>query len=193
MQKLNIGLASEFLVIASTLMQIKVRHLLPSISENEENEENDSLYQLKSKILEYQKYKEIGKLLLYRIIENSQIYYRPIAITNNQNFVLNVSVFDLAKSFYKVLKTFSCNIKEIAYQEIRVETKMSEILNILNGRQYVSFTDILCKQKTKMASVVYFMAVLELVKGRQISIKQSELFSEIRIYRTCNENVVAEI
>ncbi len=73
------------------------------------------------------------------------------------------------------------------YQEIPIETKIREILDILEGRQYVSFNEILRMQKTKTAQIVCFMAVLELVKNKQIAAKQSKLFSEIRIYRICNK------
>jgi segregation and condensation protein A len=73
------------------------------------------------------------------------------------------------------------------YQEIPIETKIREILDILEGRQYVSFNEILRMQKTKTAQIVCFMAVLELVKNKQIAAKQSKLFSEIRIYRIYNK------
>jgi len=191
-RKLNVSSASEFLVMASTLIQIKARHFLPSIAEKEEDG-NNTLNKLNNKILEYQKYKKIGELLSHRIIENSQIYYRPITIPSNQNFVLDVVVLDLAKSFYKTLKTFSSNIRDIVYQEIRVETKMSEILDVLKIKQYVFFSDILQKQKTNIASIVCFMAILELVKDRQIFVKQPGLFSEIKIYRICSENILQKV
>jgi len=181
-QQLNIGLASEFLVTASSLMQIKVRYLLPAIYEKDEEEE-DTLYQLKNKILEYQKYKEVGEFLSHRIMESSQVYYRPIITINKQDFVLGATVFDLTSSFRKLLNVFSGSVKEIVPQEIRIEAKIREIIDVLEQKQYVSFTEILQKQKTRMALIVCFMAILELVKNKQISAKQSELFSEIRIYK----------
>jgi segregation and condensation protein A len=73
------------------------------------------------------------------------------------------------------------------YQEIPIETKIMEILDILEIREYISFNEILRMQKTKTVLIVCFMAVLELVKNKQITAKQSELFSEIRIYRIYNK------
>lgn len=186
MRDLNIDVAGEFLVMASTLMQIKARALLPSDS-NKDSQEDDPLDQLKNRLLEYQKYKEVGKLLSYKIMETSQVYYRPALVINKQDFVLDATIFDLMSSFREALIALPENIKEIMYQEIPIETKIREILDVLEGKQYVSFTEILKMQNTKPALIVCFMAVLELVKDKQIVAKQFELFSEIRIYKVYNE------
>jgi segregation and condensation protein A len=186
---LNIDVAGKFLVMTSTLMQIKSKSLLPSDNESDnekDNEEDDSFDQLKNKLLEYQKYKEIGKFLSYKVNENSQIYYRPESVISKQNFVLDVTIFDLISSFRDTLTVLPDNIKKIIYQEIPIENKIMEILDILEKKQYISFTEILKLQNTKPALIVCFMAVLELVKNKQIVTKQSELFSEIKIYKIYN-------
>ncbi len=72
--------------------------------------------------------------------------------------------FDLLDGFRTALTTLPKNIKEIMYQEISIETKIREILDVLEGKQYVPFNEILKMQKTKTAQVVCFMAVSELVK-----------------------------
>jgi segregation and condensation protein A len=187
MKDLNISVAGEFLVMASTLMQMKARALLPSDSNKDNQEEDDTLDQLKNRLLEYQKYKEVGKLLSYKIMEASQVYYRAATVISKKDFVLDATIFDLMNSFRKALTALPENIKEIMYQEIPIETKIREILDVLEGKQYVSFTEILKMQNTKTALIVCFMAVLELVKNKQIVAKQSELFSEIRIYKVYNE------
>jgi segregation and condensation protein A len=187
MQNLNIDVAGAFIVMASTLMQIKARSLLP-FDDNKESKEEYPLDQLKSRLLEYQKYKEVGKLLSYKIMENSQIYYRPAPVIDKQDFVLDATIFDLMSSFRKALAGICENVKEIIYQEIPIETKIREILDILEGKQYISFTEILKMQSTKRSLIVSFIAVLELVKNKQIVAKQSELFSEIRIYRVYSES-----
>ena len=101
--------------------------------------------------------------------------------------MLDASVFDLMSSFREALISLPESVKEIMYKEIPIEIKIREILDVLEGRQYVSFTEILKFQKTKMDLIVCFMAVLELVKSKQIAAKQSELFQDIRIYRVYNE------
>lgn len=183
MQNLNIDIAGEFLVMASTLMQIKIKFLLPSKSELEQEECNLLEDQLKNRLLEYQKYKEIGKFLSYKAVENARVYYRPALVISKQDFVLDVTIFDLTNCFQKTLVSLPENIKEIMYQEILIEVKIREILDALENRNYISFSEILKNQDSKTALIVCFMAVLELVKDKQIAAKQSELFTEIRIYK----------
>jgi segregation and condensation protein A len=185
LKELNIDVAGEFLVMASTLMQIKSKSLLPS-DNWKDSEEDNPFDQLKNRLLEYQKYKEVGKLLSYKINENSQIYYRPKPVINKQDFILDANIFDLMSSFRDVLTSLPDNIKEIMYQEIPIESKIREILDLLEEKQYVSFTEILKLQNTRLDLIVCFMSVLELVKNKQIVAKQSELFSEIRIYKVYN-------
>ncbi|MDR1695064.1 MAG: segregation/condensation protein A [Endomicrobium sp.] len=187
MKELNIDVAGEFLVMASTLMQIKAKTLLPS--ETEKDGEEDPFDNLKNRLMEYQKYKEIGKLLSYKAIENSQVYYRPAPAVNKSDYVLDATLFELMESFRDALTALPENIKEIMYQEIPIETKIREILDVLEGKQYISFTEILKIQKSRMALIVCFMAVLELIKNRQIAAKQSELFQEIRIYKVYNAEI----
>jgi segregation and condensation protein A len=79
-------------------------------------------------------------------------------------------------SFRTALTTLPKNIKEIMCQEIPIETKIREILDVLEGKQYVSFNEILRMQKTETALIVCFMAVLELVKNKHIAVQQYELF-----------------
>ncbi|MDR0723981.1 MAG: segregation/condensation protein A [Endomicrobium sp.] len=188
MQNLNIEIAGEFLVMASTLMQIKVKSLLPSKNELQQDDDDSLEEQLKNRLLEYQKYKEVGKLLSYKVMENAQVYYRPAPVISKQDFVLDVTIFDLMNCFRKALVALPEDIKEIMCQEIPIEVKIREILDVLEGKKYVSFTEILKNQNSKTALIVCFMAVLELVKNKQIAAKQSELFTEIRIYRVYNED-----
>ncbi|MCL2389230.1 MAG: segregation/condensation protein A [Elusimicrobia bacterium] len=181
MQNFNIDIAGEFLVMASTLMQIKARTLLPT-PEGAAQEE-DPLDNLKARLLEYQKYKEIGKLLSYKELEYSQVYYRPAYVTSKEDFVLEASIFDLVGLFKEALQALPETVKEILYKEIPIETKIREILDVLEGKQYVSFSEILKIQKNRQQLIVAFMAILELVKSRQVSARQTELFGDIRIYK----------
>jgi segregation and condensation protein A len=183
MKELNVEIAGEFLVMAVSLMQIKSRTLLPSNNEENSEDERDSFNLLKSRLEEYQKYKEIGKLLFYKAIENSQIFYRPRILPGKEDFVLDVDIFNLMSCFKKILKELPDNVREIIYDEIPIEVKEREILAILEGKQYILFSEFLRIQKSRNALIVSFMAVLELTKKRQIAVKQTELFGEIRIYR----------
>jgi segregation and condensation protein A len=183
MKELNIETCGEFIVMASTLMQIKARSLLPSKSIDSGAEEDDELLNLQAKLEQYQKYKEIGKLLSYKELEMLPVYYRPAPIIDKSDFVLDVSIFELAASFKQALESLGAEAMTIISEQIPIEVKIREILDLLEGKSFISFNDILKLQKSKPALIVSFMAVLELIKDKLISAKQSEPFGEIRIYK----------
>jgi segregation and condensation protein A len=120
-------------------------------------------------------------------MENSRVYFRPSLPVNKQDFVLDATIFDLVGSFRTTLTTLSENKKNYVPGNSTIRTKIRKILDVLEGRKYVSFDEMLRMQKTKTALIVCFMTVLELVKNKQIAAKQSKLFSEIRIYRIYNK------
>ncbi|MDR3049926.1 MAG: segregation/condensation protein A [Elusimicrobiota bacterium] len=186
MKELNIDIAGDFLVMASTLMQMKAGFLLSPYGD-EALEEDENFDILKQRLLEYQKYKEVGKILMYKEIEHSQIYYRPLFNADKGDFTITATILDLARSFNEVFKALSPEMQAIIYDEIPIETKIREILDLLESSQYASFTDILKLQKTRRELIVSFMAVLELIKNKQISAMQSEVLGEIRIYKVSIE------
>jgi segregation and condensation protein A len=182
MKELNLEIAGDFLVMASTLMQIKARMLLPA-PEADEDEGPDPLEELKAKLLEYQKFKEVSQFLSHKENEFSNVHYRPAPVFEKDDYVLEVSLFDLIEGFRNVLKELPKDVKEIVYQEIPIEQKIREILDLLEGKQFISFLDIFRLQTTRQALVVSFLAVLELIRLKQIIACQPGQFGDIRIYR----------
>ncbi len=182
MTNLNLDVAGDFIVMASTLMQIKAKLLHPDNQEDAADADIE-LDKIKAKLLEYQKYKEVSKILANKELRYSQTYYRPQPVIESDDFVLSATIYDLIESFQEALRTLPEEVREIMFKEIPIETKIREILDVLEGRQYVSFTEILKLQPTRQSMIVSFMAVLELMKNKQILAKQSDLFDEIRIYR----------
>ncbi len=181
-QKLDLDTAGDFLVMASTLMQIKAKMLHPD-NEKDKEDADIELDKIKERLLEYQKYKEVSKLLSNKEQEYSQTYYRPEPIIPEQEYEVDATIYDLVRSFQNALRTLPEEVREIMYKEIPIETKIREILDILEGKQYLTFSEIAKIQTSRSAMVVCFMAVLELVKNKQVVAKQSELFEDIRIYR----------
>ena len=196
MQNLDLDTAGDFLVMASTLMQIKAKMLHPD-NEKDKEDADMELDKIKERLLEYQKYKEVSKLLSNKEQEYSQTYYRPEPIIPEQEYEIDATIYDLVRSFQNALRTLPEEVREIMYKEIPIETKIREILDILEGKQYLTFSEIAKIQTSRSAMVVCFMAVLELVKNKQVVAKQSELFEDIRIYRVYNneendESIVKE-
>jgi segregation and condensation protein A len=189
MKELNLDIAGEFIVMASTLMQIKAKMLLPS--GNAEGEEGAELLDdLKAKLLEYQKFKEVGQILGQKEVEYSQLYYRGAPSFDKDDFVLEVSLFDLMDSFKTVLNQLPKDVKEIVYKEIPIEQKIRQVLDMLEGKDFLSFKEILQVEETTHGLLVCFLAILELIRLKQIIARQSALFEEIRIYRF-SENLEA--
>ncbi len=184
-KNLDLDTAGDFLVMASTLMQIKAKMLHPD-NEKDKEDADIELDKIKERLLEYQKYKEVSKLLANKEQEYSQTYYRPEPIIPEQEYEIDATIYDLVKSFQNALRTLPEEVREIMYKEIPIETKIREILDILEGKQYLTFSEIAKIQTSRSAMVVCFMAVLELVKNKQVVAKQSELFEDIRIYRVYN-------
>ena len=181
-QNLNLDTAGDFLVMAATLMQIKAKMLHPD-NEKDKEDADIELNKIKERLLEYQKYKEVSKLLSTKEQEYLQTYYRPEQKIFEQDFEIEATIYDLVKSFQSALKTLPKEVREIMYREIPIEVKIREILDILEGKQYLTFTEIAKIQPSRSAMIVCFMAVLELVKNKQVVAKQSNLFEDIRIYR----------
>lgn len=184
-QNLNLDTAGDFLVMAATLMQIKAKMLHPD-NEKDKEDADIELNKIKERLLEYQKYKEVSKLLSTKEQEYLQTYYRPEQKIFEQDFEIEATIYDLVKSFQNALKTLPKEVREIMYREIPIEVKIREILDILEGKQYLTFTEIAKIQPSRSAMIVCFMAVLELVKNKQVVAKQSNLFEDIRIYRVYN-------
>jgi len=175
-------------VMASTLMQIKARMLLPA-PEEEGEEGPNPLEELKNRLLEYQKFKEAAQVLSRREELFSQVHYRFAPAFDKEDYVLDASLFDLIEGFRNVLKELPGDVKEIVYQEIPIEEKIREILDMLEGKDYVTFRDILARQSSQIALVVCFLAILELIRLKQILARQPELFGEIRVYHIANDTV----
>ncbi len=185
MKNLDLDIAGDFLVMAATLMQIKAKMLHPD-NEKEAVDADAELDKIKAKLLEYQKYKEVSKILSNKEQQYSQTYYRPHPVIDEQDYQIDATIFDLVRAFQEALRTLPEEVREIMYKEIPIEVKIREILDLLEGKQYLSFNEIIKLQPSRTAMVVSFMALLELVKNKQIIAKQSELFEDIRLYRVYN-------
>jgi len=188
MKELNLDIASEFLVMAATLMHIKSRMLLPS-PPSEEEEGPDPRAELVAKLLEYQKYKLAGEFLSKRELNEQGVYYRSGPVFSEEEFTIEASIFDLIESFRKAIKELPEEVKDIVYEEIPVEKKIRQILDFLTqaktdrfNRKFVNFSDLLKTEKTRLGMIVLFLALLELIRLKQVIARQSKLFGEIRIY-----------
>jgi len=181
MKNLNLDIAGEFLVMASTLLEMKSRSMLPDDEEAREEAE-EFISDLKTRLEEYQKYKQVAQILAEREEANRGIFYRSKPEFSTDDYTLDVSCFDLLDTFKNIITVLTEDVKKIVYEEIPIERKISEILETLKEKKFMSFADFLRREKTRMGVVVSFMAVLELIRLGQLIARQKERFGEIRLY-----------
>lgn len=183
MKELNLEMAGEFLVMAATLMEIKSKSLLPKPQEELEEEITDIRKQLIDRLIEYQKYKN-AVLNFFRPREaiERNVFYRKLPIFTEDDYYIEATIFDLITALNEVLKRTPKDYKEIVIEEIHIEEKMRQIMEYIKDKKYILFDELMSLETTRRGIIVMFLALLELVRRRQVLARQKELFGEIRIY-----------
>jgi segregation and condensation protein A len=199
MQLLDLNIAGEFLVMAATLMQIKSKMLLPAEeSTGEEIGQEDPRAELVRRLLEYEKFKEIALSLREREAEQREVFKRPKvemdkAASEEKEVYFEASIFDLINAFSQALKDIP---KEVFYEVIKdeftVEEKIHNILHLLLLRPSARLSELFQKAKNKLEIIVTFLAILELIRMKEIVARQSALFDEIEISRNKNNIIPYE-
>ena len=184
MKELNLEVAGEFLVMASTLMQIKAKTLLPSQAPTSEDEGPNPMKELVAKLVEYQKYKEASKYLNEKLEENKDKFYRAAPIFDTGEKVLNLQLFDLLAAVKRAFDRLDerKRIELLKVEEFPIETKMEKVVNLFKNREWVLLDDIFVGETKKRGVITCFMAVLELMKIKKIIARQDEREGHIRIY-----------
>ena len=191
MRMLNLDVAGEFLVMAATLMHIKSRMLLPK-EELEEELEDDPEAELIKQLVEYRKFKEMAGKLEDRGTKQEEMFNRSIdetmELARKEGFLLEASLFDLIASFSRVLETVAEeDFTEIVEDEVTVNEKIREILDILRVETSLNFTELFLGLRAKVEMIVTFLALLELIRLKEVKIRQGQRFGEIRMYRAEGE------
>ena len=185
-ERLNIEVASEYLVMASELIEIKSKLLLPSNSVDEEEEEEvDPREELVEKLLEYEAYKKLSDVLVKKNEDRSSFYTKlpesfsnyvdEEAMSNNGDIDELVEAFKLfldRKKKNKPLKT------KVTIKEVSVSGRCIEIRKALKKNKKVSFFSLFTYD-TKEYIVATFLAVLEMAKEGELTIKQKDAFGDI--------------
>lgn len=190
MKKLNIYIASEFLIMAATLIYIKSKMLLPKkiaiheeLPADEMIDEQDPRLPLVQRLLEYQRIKELVELL-----EKKEIIYRDFFPRGYTEFTIDFAEkefdsFELVKVFYSLIEKMPDSISlEVELEKITIRDMINNVLEALKERKKLSFVEYSCQLKSKIELIVFFLAILELAKIRMITLTQSKLFQDIDIY-----------
>ncbi len=188
MEKLNIAIEGEFIEMTTTLIQIKLRSLLPR---SIDSEEEDLQAELVNNLIEYQNIKETVELLNNLAEENKYYFYRSIDKDTKKNILDTAISYNLEQDkgdLYDLIKTLQKYIiqqpqdvpQNIILEKIKVEDKIKEIRKILRKNPKILFSNIV-KNCSKIEVVAFFLAILELAKIRKITVFQNKQFSEIHI------------
>jgi segregation and condensation protein A len=189
MKDLNINVAGEWLVMAATLIYIKSRMLLPPdpvLSAAEGEVQDDPRKDLVYQLLEHQKFKSAAQMLFTREeVENSVWNSPPKEVVEDEKEVVAVTLFDLLQAFHEVVKRFESQVPmELDHEEVTVDMKLVEIRRLLIVHDALMFSSFFNKIRSKRHLIVTFLALLELVRLREIQLSQEGAFQEIHIRRS---------
>ncbi len=192
-KQLDLEVAGDFILMASTLMQIKVKMLLPR-EKDETGEEIDPRADLVNALLEYKRYKEMSEELSFFESDQRKLAYRGNfeydereAFTDMQKLLKNITLYDLMKAFKQVLME---RPKEIVHQikklNVSIDEQIEYILNKVEGNIQLNFIELVKEMHEKIRIIVTFIALLELIKVGRIGLKESQNFNDFIIYGITN-------
>ena len=191
MEELNLDIASEYLVMAAELIEMKSRHLLPLENKQEDIEEIENPEEeLKKRLLEYQKYKETKNTFLELAEKRSNYYtktpekmtlYTDKKIINNSEITANDLLYALQKLLERRLYQKPLNTK-ITKKELSVKERVDKIRSILKKEKTIRFDDLFDNFE-KSYVIVTFLSILEMAKNGEINLKQKNNFEEIYLER----------
>jgi len=182
---LDLETAGDFILMASTLMHIKVRMLLPR-EVDEKGEEIDPRSELIQALLEYKKYKEVSEELGYLESQQRKLSFRGNFSADEKEsppeyeiLLKNVTIFDLAKAFKKVIEGLKPQpVHEIKKINITIDEQIQYILDLLDANPELHFISLVHGMQEKIRIVITFVALLELVKMQRIGLKESPNFND---------------
>jgi segregation and condensation protein A len=187
-KQLNIDVAGEFVVMAANLIYLKSRSLLPVDQQppEEDADEEDPRWDLIRQLIEYKKFKEAASHLQTREMEQERIFARIGAGSMPETAPLHlgeVGIFQLINAFQNVIKRLEAkeDLREIFGENFTVSDKIERILQGLAGGASVRFSDLFTRMASRVEIVVTFLALLELIRLKQVRAIQADQFQEIEI------------
>lgn len=190
---LDLEVAGDFILMASTLMHIKVRMLLPR-EVDEKGDEIDPRAELVAALLEYKRYKEMSEELSFFESNQRKVSFRGnYAIDPRESYseyeslLKDISIYDLAKAFKKIIEGIKEEpIHEIAKVNVTIDEQIDHIVKLIQDKFEITFLDLIEGMKDKIRIVVTFIALLELTKMGRIGLRTSKDFNNFKLYKISN-------
>ena len=190
MQTLNLNVAGEFILMAATLMRIKAKMLLPKPQLGDEDEVEDPRAKLIQQLLEYQRFKEMAYDLDKLAMERDQYHPRgfemnsPDLEEDASTYLKDVTLYEIARLFKNAMENMPViQPYELHREQVQLSDQKALIFRSFDIDGRLCFSALIKKLKTKLEVVVTFLAVLELVRMRQIIVIQNDLFGEMEMQR----------
>ena len=187
-KELNIELAGEFIVMAANLIYLKSRSLLPIDQQPPEEDagEDDPRWELIRQLIEYKKFKEAAGELHLRALEQERIFARdavPASALQEPLRLGEVGIFQLINAFQTVIRRIEArqDVQEIFGERFSVSEKIEAILQSVATGGRLRFSDLFGAVASRLEVVVTFLALLELIRLKQVRAVQKNMFEEIEI------------
>lgn len=189
LEQLDLEIAGDFLLMAATLMQIKVRMLLPK-EIDEKGEEVDPRTDLVNALIEYKRYKEMSEELSFLEanqrkvsfrgnFEEDQVEHQP----EIDSLLKNISIYDLIKAFQKAMMEKPKEaLHEVTKINVTIDEQINFIMSKVNESGKIDFISLVQGITEKIRIVVTFIALLELIKMGRIGLNESSRFNDFEIY-----------
>ena len=185
MKSMNIDFAGDFILMAATLTQIKSKMLLPA--HNEEEEEDDPRLEIARPLAEFLQIKEAADELLDRSLLGEDTFTRApvkddVYIDEDEQFV-KIGLFELIDAFQVILKNISEDTRvDLTAEKISVRGRINELVDILEKKGSITFSELFEDDRTKGDVVITFLAILEMAKVHLIQIAQHVQSGVIRLF-----------
>jgi len=184
-REFNMEIASSFLVMAATLLQIKSRMMLPKVPKEDGEPEEDPRFELVQRILEYRKFKQVSQVLGDMAgVQERFVAREPMELPVHHLPPGNLSLRQLVEAFHTVLSVkeeLSIPKALVEPEEYSIKDKMEDIILLLGrSRGKLLFSEAF-RSGTRSELIVTFLALLELMKLRAVTVKQQRSFAEIYI------------
>tara|TARA_B100000678_G_scaffold265831_1_gene250234 strand:- start:611 stop:1339 length:729 start_codon:yes stop_codon:yes gene_type:complete len=195
-ERVQLHVAGDFIVMASTLMRIKAKLLLPRPELGDDGEIIDPRKELVQQLVEYKRFKDVAEMLKNLSDERDQKFCRqlePIILTDEldseENIILDVTLYDLARFFKSVMDNMPVVSQfELHREPVRLEKQKEFIFRYIDGDGRLKFSTILDKLKTRMEIVVTFLAVLDLVREGICRLTQNKVFGDLELQKIGSEH-----
>ena len=190
-EKMHLHIAGDFIVMASTLMRIKAKLLLPRPELDDDGEIIDPRTELVQQLVEYKRYKNAAEILKNLSDDQSQKFTRqlePLIIADKsdieENLILDVTLFDLARFFKSAIDSMPVVSQfELNREPVKLEEQKKFIFKYFDGDGKLKFSTILDKLETRMEIVVTFLAILDLVRDGSCKLIQEKVFGDLELQK----------